>query len=232
MPLSNSPSSLEAPTNRPETAPTRPRMASGVLSWTRVLRMKTLSMSAPPRMARAADRHPQRLRDAEHDRRRAEHADTGEHHPSRAPGDRPPRDDRGRSGSRQWPAPTRRMPNPCASDMKHVLGEGGQQRGRAAQDHRREIERDGAEDDLRLSQTIGEALFAPVPCRDPGLRRRPGSDPLIRDEADDRRRGRHPAPPHRPRPGAIAISSPATAGPAIDADCQARELKAMARGSR
>ena len=39
--------------NRVETAATRPRMASGVINCTRVWRTKTLSMSAPPRKARA-----------------------------------------------------------------------------------------------------------------------------------------------------------------------------------
>jgi hypothetical protein len=38
---------------RVDTAATRPRMGSGVTSWTRVWRTKTLSMSAPPRIARA-----------------------------------------------------------------------------------------------------------------------------------------------------------------------------------
>ena len=60
-PLSNSPSSLEAQMNRVETAATRPRMASGVTSCTRVWRTNTLSMSARAQHRQGDHRQPQRL---------------------------------------------------------------------------------------------------------------------------------------------------------------------------
>ncbi|CAB4602025.1 unannotated protein [freshwater metagenome] len=46
MPLSNAPSSFEAPMNTFSTASTRPRFSSGVTSGTSELRMNTLTMSA------------------------------------------------------------------------------------------------------------------------------------------------------------------------------------------
>jgi len=48
MPLSNSPSWLEALMNRKFTAPTRPRMSSGVASCTREIRITMLTVSAAP----------------------------------------------------------------------------------------------------------------------------------------------------------------------------------------
>ena len=53
VPALNSPSSLLAPMKVPLTALTRPRIASGVSSWTSVWRITTLTMSAPPLTASA-----------------------------------------------------------------------------------------------------------------------------------------------------------------------------------
>ena len=53
-PLSNWPSWLEALMNRKFTAPTRPRISSGVASWTSEKRITTLTISAAPRIASAS----------------------------------------------------------------------------------------------------------------------------------------------------------------------------------
>ena len=53
-PDSNSPSSLLAPMKTMLTALTRPRIASGVASWTSAERTKTLTMSEAPAATRAA----------------------------------------------------------------------------------------------------------------------------------------------------------------------------------
>src|SRR5208337_3772707 len=53
-PDSNSPSSFDAPTKSRLTALTRPRIASGVASWVRVVRTYTLTMSEAPRTNSAA----------------------------------------------------------------------------------------------------------------------------------------------------------------------------------
>ena len=53
-PARNSPSWLEAPMNVEFTALTRPRISSGVSSWTSVWRITTLTMSAAPLSASAA----------------------------------------------------------------------------------------------------------------------------------------------------------------------------------
>src|SRR5690606_18528285 len=53
-PARNSPSSLEAEMARPEMAETRPRIASGVLSWISELRTNTEIMSAAPSSASKA----------------------------------------------------------------------------------------------------------------------------------------------------------------------------------
>ena len=54
-PLSNAPSSLDAPMNTFSTAITRPRFSSGVTSGTSEPRMYTLTMSAPARIINATN---------------------------------------------------------------------------------------------------------------------------------------------------------------------------------
>ena len=72
MPLSNWPSWLEALMNRKFTAPTRPRISSGVRSCTSEKRITTLTVSAAPRTASASNRQPHPVRQREHHRRCAE----------------------------------------------------------------------------------------------------------------------------------------------------------------
>ena len=57
---------------RPEIAETRPRIASGVLSWTSELRMNTMTMSAAPSSASSASDSGNLRDSAKADRRRAE----------------------------------------------------------------------------------------------------------------------------------------------------------------
>ena len=58
VPDSNAPSSFDVPMNRPFKAETRPRIASGVSTWTSVPRSTTLMLSqAPSSTSRPSDSH-------------------------------------------------------------------------------------------------------------------------------------------------------------------------------
>ena len=74
-PDSNAPSSFDAPMNTPSTARTRPRMANGVTSGTRVERMNTLTESAPGEDQERDERDREARRGTEHDRAEAEQRD-------------------------------------------------------------------------------------------------------------------------------------------------------------
>ena len=83
-PARNSPSWLLAPMNVALTALTRPRIASGVSSWTSVCRITTLTMSALPLTTSATIDSSERSRDREHEDRQPVDGDGREHEPAHA----------------------------------------------------------------------------------------------------------------------------------------------------
>ena len=141
-PLSNWPSWLEALMNRKLTAPTRPRISSGVASCTSETYHHADRIGGAENRQRQ-HRQPHPLREREHHRRPAEHdhglkhpqpdmaidAVAGQHdgHQQRA--------DRGRGAQDAQPE---------RAGLQDVAGIDRQQRRDAAQQHGEQIERDGA----------------------------------------------------------------------------------------
>jgi hypothetical protein len=112
------------------------------------------------------------------------------------------------------------------ADMQHVAGEHRQQGGGPAQQHREQVERDRAEDDL-VAPDIGQALLDQRDAR-AGLR---SGLVLVRMRAAIRAADQ--VDHHRGREGVggeTAHRRPPMAGPRIEPLCQAREFQAMARG--
>ena len=171
-PLSNSPSSFDAPMNSVATADTRPRIRSGVAICTRLCRVNTDTMSAPPSTARANTDSGNRSRVGEHHGHQPEQADGQEHLHARARADRPVGQIRG-----HHQGPDRRGcaqdAEPLRADREHVAGEHREQAGRAAEQHGEQVERDRPEHQF-VSPEVHEPfpdLGDPRPGR---LDRRPG----------------------------------------------------------
>ena len=135
------------------TADTRPRSSSGVWSWTTVWRITTLTLSSAPATTSAASDSQNHVDSPKTMIASPNPAtDQTKTRPERRNGGMQPlrdghrqRADRGRGGE---PAERRRP------DVQDVLGEHRQQRNRAAEQHREEIERDHAEDRLRAPDVL------------------------------------------------------------------------------
>ena len=148
-PDSNSPSWLDAPMNTESTALTRPRIASGVSSWIIVWRTTTLTMSAAPVTHSAASDSANEVDRPKTSVARPNTAIAAEQLGAGVARDRPARQhDRHRQrAQRRRAAQQAQAPG---ADVQDVLGEDRQQRHRAAEQHREQVERDRAQHHLVL----------------------------------------------------------------------------------
>ena len=167
--------------NTISTAVTRPRMASGVASGTTVLRTKTLTRSAAPRMASAASDRAKFCRQREDDGGEAEDGDREIQRAAHAALQR----EIGEHDRHDDGADRRRRAQDTeadGADLQDVLGEDGKQRGDAAQQHGEQIQADGAEQQrLAPDQEDARDQAGPVGCfgrcrRRPRLQRKHQQD--------------------------------------------------------
>ena len=126
------------------TASTRPRRSAGVTSGTSVTRMNTLTASAPDSTAIATNATAKLVVAPSTIVPTPNTADGDEQHAPDVAGDRAPgeRDRRDRAADAAGgPQPAQ----PDGADAEPLLGDGGQQRDRAAEQHGEQVERDRAE---------------------------------------------------------------------------------------
>ena len=152
-PLSNAPSSFDAPMNTPSTAETRPSCSSGVTSGTIEPRMYIDTMSAADKHDERDERHHVAVGQAEHHRPGPEHGD----HPQQRRPD--PTLDRahGEPDRHQRSPDARRRPQPAVGDVadtETLAGDGRDQCDRTAEQHREQVERDRGQHDRRATDEL------------------------------------------------------------------------------
>ncbi len=149
--------------NRKLTAPTRPRIASGVANCTSDVRITTLTMSAAPMTASASTESQTWCREREHHGRDAEHDDRLKHPHSHSAGNGVAgKQRRHRQRADGWRG-TQYAQSP-RSGLQNVTGVDRQKRGGAAQQHGEQVERDRAQD-RRIAPDKADAGEQLVKCR-------------------------------------------------------------------
>ena len=195
-PDSKAPSSLEAPMNTFSTARTRPRMSEETARGTSVLRMNTLTASAPVSTAMATKATAKLRVIPSTIVTRPNAATAYEQAVADVAGDGlagQAQRDQGGADAPGGPQPTEAH----GVDPQLILGDGRQQGHRTAEQHREQVEGDGPEQD-RLAADEAQALEGLVHCR-PG-RGAPRGSPARRPARPRRLRA-----PRDPEPVALQL---------------------------
>ena len=148
-PDSNSPSSFEAPMNTPLTAATRPRISSGVSSCIKVKRMTTLMLSAAPATANSKMESPRWVDSPKPMLAKTKHSHSRQQFVAYPFFDGPAGHDEGHQQStHRWCRP--QITQFLRAAMQDVFGKNRQQRRCAAQQNRKQVQRNCPQQHLTL----------------------------------------------------------------------------------